>query len=198
MDFCFLHLRVADGGWPDLVQHLEDETVPAWDQAGCCVWGIWQGLFGVASNELFVMLCADAETGVVEPLGKGVKVVEQHSLVATVRPKSPTPCERDGLYVFRRFSIDTANIDTVARLSSQAWTTFEGSEEYHAEPFGLFAPATRDSETCEMLLVTWYDDFGSWQTSRTPAPEAVENFRQRRALTHATVAVATRLVRRGS
>jgi hypothetical protein len=45
-----------------------------------------------------------------------------------------------------------------------------------------------------MLLVTWYDGFDSWQTSRQPTAEATDNFRRRRALTQSTIAYATRLV----
>lgn len=45
-----------------------------------------------------------------------------------------------------------------------------------------------------MLLCTWYDGLNSWQRSRTPAPEATENFRRRHALTSGTIAFATRLL----
>jgi hypothetical protein len=45
-----------------------------------------------------------------------------------------------------------------------------------------------------MLLLTWYDGLGSWQTSRQPAPDARENFRRRHALTAGTIAYATRLL----
>ncbi len=45
-----------------------------------------------------------------------------------------------------------------------------------------------------MMLLTWYDGLESWQNSRGSSPEAVSNFRRRRALTQGTIAFATRLV----
>jgi hypothetical protein len=45
-----------------------------------------------------------------------------------------------------------------------------------------------------MLLVTWYDRLESWERSRTPPPEAAENFRERARLTTSSIAYATRLI----
>ena len=193
MEFHFLHLRGATNNWLALGRDLREATLPAWHAAGIAPWGCWQGLFGVASNELIVITVADAPVDPIAALPEAADLLEHRHLQATARPTTAAPCTREGLYVFRRFAVDTANIDTVARLSAQAWQTFEGADTYATEPFGLFAPADRNSQRCEMLLVTWYDGFDSWSTSRAPAAEARDNFQRRRELTYSTTAVATRL-----
>jgi hypothetical protein len=91
------------------------------------------------------------------------------------------------------FEVRPEDCDEIVALSSQAWETFEGSDRYASQPRGLFRPRSRLGAQ-RMLLVTWYDGFASWETSRTPAPQASENFRRRHALTGGTVAYATRLV----
>ena len=102
-----------------------------------------------------------------------------------------------GLYVFRFFFIDPASTDEIAALSKEAWTTFEGGGDYQTEPKALFKKAEPNPERDIMLLVTWYDGFGSWEASRRPPPEARQNFQRRRELTHGTVAFATRLATPG-
>ena len=168
------------------------------DACGGHLWGEFNGLFGVGSNELFVVSWVPQDT----PDGTSsmwssapdISVLERHVLVPTVRPVSPQHVSEPGLYVFRFFVVDNASVDEVARLSQEAWTTFEGSSDYRAEPKALFCQADRDTERGVMLLVTWYDGFGSWETSRQPAPAARENFLRRHELTHGTIAYATRLV----
>ena len=198
MTFHYLHLLGATNNWQRLAQGLRNASVPAWREAGYTLWGCWQGLFGVASNELIVMLVAEGDQTGAEPatsaLPEGTQVVEQRALLPTARPTHAEACSREGLYVFRRFAIDAADIDTVANLSAEAWKTFEDADTYATQPLGLFAPAAQGAERCEMLLVTWYDGFESWSTSRAPAPEARANFQMRRDLTHSTVAAATRLL----
>ena len=92
------------------------------------------------------------------------------------------------------FDVDHGDVDEVARLSSEAWTSFEHTDAYAAQPQGLFAEVDRSGSRGVMVLLTWYDSLDSWRTSRTPAPLAADNFRRRRALTHGTIAYATRLV----
>ena len=195
--YCYLHLRGQGRDNADLKARLK-ELAGVWRQQSITLWGVWEGLFGVASNELILIAAAAgarAAEDFVEPLGELPLAIQDVRLLApTVRPDGTAPCERPGLYVFRFFDVDTADMDEVARLSRQAWETFENSESYRSQPQGLFRPADGDLESGRMLLVTWYDGLESWQTSRRPAPEAMENFQRRRALTHGTVALATRLV----
>lgn len=163
------------------------------------IWGVWAGMFGVASNELIVMTTTDSSPGS-SPDGPadnrwpaGTRVVSHESLRATVRPTSNEPLTRDGLYVFRSFYLDAAHIDRVVALSQKAWQTFETSTDYKTEPTGLFAP-TDPAPDCTMYLLTWYDGLASWSTSRNPHADARTIFRERHALLHSTNAVATRLL----
>jgi hypothetical protein len=195
--YCYLHLRTPARDWHELLDALKTTTFALWRQSGIEVWGVWHGLFGVASNELIVMaaardeLPAQAFTGA---LPDGVDVRHAELLESTVRPVDTAPCERPGVYVFRFFEVGNADVDAIVQLSREAWTTFENTDAYAAEPQGLFAQHDRRSERGRMLLVTWYDGLESWQTSRTPSPAARENFQRRQALVSRTVALATRLV----
>ena len=82
----------------------------------------------------------------------------------------------------------------IAALSKEAWTTFEDTDDYRAEPQALFCQRDRSQKEGRMLLLTWYDGLESWQTSRQPAPAATQNFRRRHQLTRGTIAYATRLL----
>lgn len=195
--FCYFRLRAATGGWQALAEGFERHTRPRWQEAGIHCWGIWQGLFGIASDELLVMAVAlgDRPAGDFgEDFADGAIVVDCLPLRATARPEGIDPLERQGLYVLRLFEADPLNFDEMVALSRQAWETFEPTERYAARPEGLFRAAEAPGDVGRMLLVTWYDGFLSWEESRLPAPQAAENFRRRHALTRSTVAYATRLL----
>jgi hypothetical protein len=194
--YCYLHLQGPGRDSTALQRVLRDRVLGAWDQAGIGLWGVWEGLFGVASNELLVMAVGSGERSAADFLGAvdDLKVVDSLVLVPTVRPERNVPCSRDGLYVFRFFGVSNVDVEEVAGLSRKAWETFETSAEYLAEPQGLFRQQDQNSEIGSMLLVTWHDGLESWQISRRPAPEAMENFQRRRELTLGTRALATRLL----
>ncbi len=158
-------------------------------------WGAFLGLFGIGSDELFVVSVGDVEH-VNERLLALDSVLEVDTLLleATVRPTSEAPLGRDGLYVFRFFEVANKDIEEIAALSKEAWETFEASDDYSAEPQALFRQADRSSDRGRMLLLTWYDGLASWQSSRNPHPKAREIFRRRHALTEGTIAYATRLL----
>lgn len=159
--------------------------------AATTLWGIWHGVFGMASNELMLVTAHDEqEDGLALP--ENVRVAEVYQLKATARPTDNTPLSQAGIYVFRDFVLDGKDIEEVVALSSAAWQSFEVGENYAAQPMGLFAPQT-PSANCVMHLLTWYPDFTSWQNSRESGPEALQRFAARRALTYSTNAVATRL-----
>ena len=163
------------------------------------IWGVWAGIFGVASNELIVMTTSEPSGNVSSEMAVDnrwpdcIRVTSRESLRATVRPKSNESLTRAGLYVFRSFHLDAAHIDRVVALSQQAWLTFETSAEYQSEPVGLFAPTNLTPDST-MYLLTWYDGLASWSTSRAPHAEAQAHFRERHGLLHSTNAVATRLL----
>ncbi len=193
--FCFTRAKARERDWRALFDRLQ-AAAPAADIG---VWGAWSGLFGIGSNELVLMTTADARVDHAAMLdawltrGSGA-IVEQHLLVATARPSDARPLTRPGLYVFRFFDVHNADVDAIVALSREAWTTFETTQAYRAEPQGLFCQRDRNDARGVMLLCTWYDGLESWQLSREPAPEAATNFRRRHALTLGTIAYATRLI----
>lgn len=159
------------------------------------LWGAFYGLFGLGSNELIVMSVGDnAGAHTVLDAMETTRVIRSINLEPTVRPSNEQPVTKSGLYVFRFFGVHSKDIDKIAQLSKEAWTYFEDSTSYKAEPQGLFCETDRQKEHGLMLLVTWYDGLNSWQVSRRPAPEATRNFRQRAALTTFTKPFATRLI----
>ncbi len=158
------------------------------------LWGVFGGLFGVAANELLVVSATQGEDAQAFPERVDDTVVVNEIWQPTARPQSTAPCDKPGLYVFRRFHVMLEHVDEFVLLSQQAWQTFEHINAYAAEPMGLFQPPPDADGVARMMLVTWYDSFSAWETSRTPAPAAQENFQRRHGLTLTTYAVATRLL----
>jgi hypothetical protein len=189
-----LTVRGSDRNWQPLAEQIRQESLLAWQDQGVSVWGVWHGLFGLASNELYVVLVSEQAVETASQLPDDSSVINKLVMTPTVRPETPEPCTTPGLYVFRTFEVNNADVDAVAALSKEAWATFEATDAYRAQPMGLFCEADRSNARGRMLLVTWYDGLESWQTSRAPPPEARDNFRRRHALTYSTAAVATRLV----
>ncbi len=192
--FCFTRVKANERDWQPLFDRFKSFS----SAADVGLWGAWSGLFGVGSNEIILVTTSDRVDHVAilnarVASAAGV-IVEQHLLVATARPADMRPLTRPGLYVFRFFDVRNADVDTIVALSSEAWTTFESTQSYRAQPQGLFCQRDRRDPRGVMLLCTWYDGLESWQTSREPPPEAVANFRARHALTQGTIAYATRLI----
>lgn len=201
--FHHLHLRSdrseASAFWAELRSVIE----PRLTQDGAQVWGSFQGLFGLHSRELILVIShplpvADFVEELPGWLPQGVSIIEQYSWVPTARPENSAPLSRLGLYVLRFFDVRHADAEEIATLSCQAWVTFESSAGYASEPLALFKEQLRepasDVARGRMLLVTWYDGFASWQASRQPAPAATANFHRRAALTNGTMAYACRLL----
>lgn len=189
-------LTCSERGWQALQEATVHRSRTVLTPGGGHLWGVFAGLFGIASNELFVVSWAPGTAPQVldEPWPDEVEAVERRLMAPTVRPTQPDPLVDEGLYVLRFFSVDHATVDEIVELSRTAWTTFEGGGDYRSEPKGLFCQVDRSASRGVMLLVTWYDGFGSWEISRTPPAAAMDNFRRRHLLTHGTVAYATRLV----
>jgi hypothetical protein len=195
--YCYLRVQGTGRDSGLLLEDVQAKVFPQWRESGITPWGVFGGLFGVASNELIVMAAARGTRGV-DDFTAGIKRVAnvQRALALrnTVRPTAIEPLKQPGLYVFRFFDVDNKDVNEIAELSRGAWTTFEDTRDYSAEPQGLFCESDLSADQGKMLLLTWYDGLQSWQTSRTPHPDARENFRQRSALTRRTIAFATRLV----
>ncbi len=209
----FHHLRLrsdrleAPALWQALQQRLASRLTPH----GAQVWGVFQGLFGLHSRELILVLSHPLRRGgflseLPGWLPDGISIDERYAWVPAARPEAAVPLGREGLYVLRFFDVRHADADEIASISRQAWETFEVSNRYASQPLALFKeqitgqvpdPAGSDARIDgrgRMLLVTWYDSFLSWQTSRQPAPEATASFQRRAALTSGTIAYACRLL----
>jgi hypothetical protein len=194
--YCYLLLRGKGRDNRALLETLQTQVIPQWQQIDISVWGIFYGLFGIASNELIVMAVTSNElplSAFTKPLLGIAKIRRLEQLDATVRPVTTAPCEKSGLYVFRTFHIFNDDVNEITRLSDEAWKTFENTDDYHAQPQGLFCQHERTKRKGKMLLVTWYDGLQSWQTSRQPNADARQNFQLRHAMLRRTDAIATRL-----
>ena len=170
--------RVAASG-RDLGTLMDEVSAEVRAQDATLV-GAWRGLFGLRANEAFVMTYG--------PPCAITSACDSAGYQATVRPQQAALGPVDGLFVFRQFDVAAEDVARVVELSNTAWQTFETADAYRTEPLGLWAPVDPDRP---MLLLTWYDGFASWTASRRPAPEAVQNFRERRELTSGTIAFAT-------
>ncbi len=200
--FCYTRVRTARNTSAPLLEVLRAKVLPGLAAVRINCWGLWSGLFGLAANEL-VLITVSERGGHANALRGALvaadcQIAELLELAATVRPTSSAPPTREGLYVFRFFDVRNSDVDEIATLSAQAWTTFETTDAYQSQPQGLFCPADRGAERGLMLLCTWYDGFASWETSRAPPAAARENFRRRHALTASTWAIATRLIQPGA
>lgn len=171
------------------IGRIQREVVPAADADGIGLFGIFAPLFGLASNELYVVTWADHEHEIDAP---GLTLVDRKHLVPTARPGEPGPRTEPGIYVFRWFTVPNRNVDEIVRLSTEAWVSFEGG--FDTEVQGLFAEANREADTGTMLLITWYRNLAVWEASRQPSPEARQNFMRRAELTVEARPIATRLV----
>ena len=49
--------------------------------------------------------------------------------------------------MFRFFDVSLADVDEIARLSDEAWRSFETDSAFAAEPQALFAPSDRSATT---------------------------------------------------
>lgn len=193
LNFAFSRIQTDGPSYRALYDAIVSRERDRLGDAG--IWGAFFGLFGLGSNEL-ILVTTDNVANMDDRLGAidAVDSSETLYLEPTVRPNDYEPRTREGLYVFRFFDVRNSDVDEIAQLSKTAWTTFEVSDEYQAVPQALFCEQDRSSEFGKMLLCTWYDGLNSWQVSRTPAPEASENFRARAKLTLNATPYATRLI----
>ena len=189
--------RLKDPDHPapnSLVDYLRETLTPALAEQGLTVFGVFQGLFGLDSNELYLVVNSETEIGDISDQlnGTSFQLVNSTNLIPTERPTEHSARKQEGIYVFRWFDVLNNNVEEIARLSARAWVTFEGG--FDTEVQGLFAEQDRKSTQGKMLLVTWYKDLNVWQQSRQPPDEARENFMRRQALTLQAHPIATRLV----
>lgn len=174
------------------IKKVHSTLVTDFKRDGVNFFGAFTPLFGLASNELYLVTSAE-KTHDLNSLAEqnSLEVLETNQMVPTVRPTDHATRTQPGIYVFRWFSIYTKDIAEIARLSNEAWQTFEGG--FDTEVQGLFRDANPGNDQGKMLLITWYRDLSVWEASRFPAPEARENFLRRANLTIEARPIATRL-----
>ncbi len=192
--FQWFRLQAPERDWRAAQERLA-AALPHITNAGLTVWGSWFGAFGLKSNELIYMLVGDADaTMAALPIfaRAGVKVDTHLVLAPTARPVGLNPPPAGGILVFRFFDVRHSDAEQIAALSAAAWRTFEGTDNYDAQAQGLWREHNPQTATGVMMLLTRYDSFASWETSRAPPAEARTNFMRRAELTAGTVAYAVR------
>lgn len=197
--FHFAHIKdSASNTWRPGHARVIESAAPDLEKQGGALYGAWAGLFGVSSNEFYMVTLWDEdsrpEDKVAAALAKiHLDVVREVNLVATVRPTEPAPPGKEGLYVFRWFHVLNKDVDEIARMSNKAWESFEGG--FDTEIQGLFAERDREAKEGKMLLLTWYKNLDTWERSRKPSAEARDIFVRRHQMTIETNAFATRLIK---
>lgn len=193
--FLFAHLRTSSGDWTSLSASIKTQF-GNWPTVR--IMGLFMGLFGVRNQDLFVLLSLplsdNALVGLHTHLPAGVNVLDTLVMKATARPQTDTPLTRAGIHVFRFFDVRAKDVAEITRLSETAWQTFERDSAFSSEPMALFRMADENADPGRMLLLTWYDNFASWERSRAPHPDAAANFQRRRELVQSVIPYATRLV----
>ncbi len=123
--------------------------------------------------------------------------LERDLLSPTVRPSDTQQLKTGrGIYVHRWFVIDGERVGDFIDLSNRAWKNFEGS--YDTEIFGLFSAEPNENDrrsgAARLLLITWYRDHATWESSREQAHDPAGLFVQRHALTRKTIGRSSILV----
>jgi hypothetical protein len=186
LQYQIYHLKdLSRPGSAHLIKLASDQITEQVQDAGHEVFGIFASLFGLASNEIYLVTFGEKPASLSFP--DDVRLLTTHLFNPTIRPQNHQPMTRSGVYVFRWFNVSPDSVDEIVRLSSEAWPTFEGSFETQIQ--GLFVEAT--ARPSEMLLITWYEDLSVWEASRHPPADARENFLRRHQLTLSATPIAT-------
>ena len=181
-----LHIKdVSRPGPAHLIKLANDDITKQLQTAGHEVFGIFASLFGLASNEIYLVTFGETQTSL--SFHDDVELISTHLFNATLRPLDHQPRTRPGIYVFRWFSVLPDAVEEIIQLSYNAWPAFEGS--FETEVQGLFVEAT--GQPSEMLLITWYKNLSAWEESRHPPEDARENFLRRHQLTLNAKPIAT-------
>ena len=170
--------RLVEFAHNDLIGQLPDKVA---------VYGVFLSLFGLASNEVYLVTCG--ETTFTPRLPGGMDRLRSHDFTPTIRPLDHEPRQEPGIYVFRWFSVNADDVDEIVRLSGEAWPEFEASFDTRVQ--GLFVEATE--QPAQMLLITWYRNLAVWEASRHPPVSSRDNFLRRHQLTRQARPIATML-----
>ena len=180
------------------LEEFRDEALPGIAEQGGQLVGIWsEGPLAddapferLGPNELLVMIAwpddgAESPSGLTDrALSALDEVVQSRTRVfrSTVRPERVRELTRPGFYVHRLNKFAADDVNTVIRLSVEAWQTFEPT--FGAEVVGLFREVPDRDGQAQMLRIAWYHSYEGWQESRMFGrdPSSLERFRERGAL----------------
>ena len=190
-------LKIQDAGSNSatgLLAFIRGELIPCFEAEELSLYGIFSGLFGLYTNELYLATFAESPQDLIfnKVAEAGFSVNERKLFVPTVRPVTHQPLKEEGVYVFRWFDVKNADVDEIAKLSEEAWLSFEAG--FDTEVQALFAESSRAQSQGQMLLLTWYANLTVWQESRRPPEAAIRNFMRRHELTRQAIPIATRLI----
>ena len=190
-EYTLYHLRYSEAlpsprDWQQRAQALALSVDPTTHE----ILGCFNGLFGLKSSDCFCLISGPSGSGPTQT-DLVPTILARTPMNATIRPYSPKMMSQDGIYVFRFWKIAGDQVERAVELSAAAWKTFE--EGFDTEVKALFRQQLREEEE-SMLLITWYKNLTAWEASRRPDPEAQEYFRQRQALMHSVMPIATRLI----
>lgn len=159
---------------------------------GITLYGIFSGLFGLATNEIYVVTYSLQPHSLQKIVtAANLELEASHWFVPTARPTEHAPLTTPGIYVFRWFKVNNADVQEIVELSTTAWQSFEAG--FQTQVQGLFAEPESTAIFGQMLLITRYADLSVWEASRHPAAEARDNFQRRHALTVEAKPIATQL-----
>jgi len=132
-----------------LLEYLRGTLIPDLEKRGLVVYGVFQGLFGLASNELYLVVSSVTVISQ-QDLDSEFQIIESIDLIPTIRPTDHTRRTREGIYVFRWFDVMNKDVEEIAELSAKAWITFE--EGFDTEVQCLFAEQNQESKQGKILL----------------------------------------------
>ena len=201
MRFTYSVVAADSNSWPDASKGVA-MTGGSLAEVGARLWGLWSPVFGLPMNtavaiHLITTNETEAPTGMVERSlteADGVSEARTRLFVPTSRPTSKAGPDRAGIYVHRWMRFRSIDVEEAVALSTEAWSGFESA--WDAEIQGLFRETPDDRGETQLLLLTWYRDLATWQASRRPTGDSTwENFLRRHALTLASEAHCTELVK---
>jgi hypothetical protein len=173
----YRRFRVAPGEWDAFVERLRAAAGPA-------LFGVWRGQIGLESNEGIAMTAWPDEEALaagarrLAPIFAAARESHAERVIATLRPASPAPPERSGVYAFRFFEIADADWDEFAALSERAWPGFESG--FDARICGFFRSLDVAPPAARVLLVTRYASLATWEASRADVSRAEFQRRHKR------------------
>ena len=195
--FTYSEVRTRND-WTPALEVFRAQALPVIVQQGGQLVGVWRAVpladdapfERLGPNELIVMIAwpdpaaENPSARADQALNASDEVVQVRSRLfrATVRPQRVRELTRPGFYVHRFSTFAADDVNTVIRLSVEAWQTFEPT--FGAEVMGLFRETTDPDGRAQMLRIAWYRSYESWQDSRMFGrdPSSQQRFRERGAL----------------